>query len=63
MDDSRDAWDNRNKNTKKIIVRQSFVGLVSCGFRLNPQDNILVDVNEEPALARLKEVIERDEYM
>ena len=54
-------WSYRGDNKKKIVVRQTFDALVSCGFRLNPQDYILVDVNEEPALARLKEVIERDE--
>ena len=46
---------------KEIVVRQTFDALVSCGFRLNPHDYILVDLNEEPALALLKEEIERDE--
>ena len=48
-------------NKKEIVVRQTFDALVSCGFRLNPQDYILVDVSEEPALARLRGKIERDE--
>lgn len=54
-------WSYRGDNEKKIVVRQTFEGLVSCGFPLNPQDYILVDVDEEPTLARLKEEIERDE--
>lgn len=51
----------RGDNKKKIVVRQTFEGLVSCGFPLNPQDYILVNVDELPTHARVKEEIERDE--
>ena len=54
-------WVSRGDNKKKIVVRQTFEGLVSCGFPLNPHDYILLDVDDDPALAPLKEEIERDE--
>ena len=45
---------------KHIVLRQTFDALVSCGFDLDPNGLILVDLHDEPALASLRDAVERN---
>jgi len=45
---------------KQIILRQTFDALVSCGFNLDRNAHILVDLHDEPALASLRDAFERE---